>query len=47
MSSCILLSPSPTELKIARTTSPCRFESDLRHQCFRFSQELKRISEIS
>ncbi len=32
MSSCSLLSPSPTELKIPRTLSPCRFESDLRHQ---------------
>ena len=32
MYSCVLLSPSPTELKIPRTLSPCRFESDLRHQ---------------
>ncbi len=35
--SCILLSPSPTELKIPRTTSPCRFESDLRYRVFNLS----------
>ncbi len=32
MYSCVLLSHPSMELKIPRTTSPCRFESDLRHQ---------------
>ena len=30
--SCVLLSHPSMELKIPRTLSPCRFESDLRHQ---------------
>ncbi len=41
MSSCILLSPFPIELKIPRTLSPCRFESDLRHLPLRSSQRFR------